>query len=240
MNYSAIIIDDERLARLTLKKDLEKFPEITILGEASGIASAKPLIEQTKPNLIFLDVQLTDGTGFDLLNQIEYSGKVIFVTAFDKYAFRAFEVNAIDYLLKPISLKRLKSAIDKLSGDSDQVQSTLIKLNYDDRLMVMHRNIVNFIKINSISAICASREYSYIRTIEGKEYLTSNNISQWENRLPDQNFCRIHRSTIINFDYIVKISHNISGTGEVELKGSLQLYNISRIYFKKIKQRYSL
>jgi len=87
MNYSAIIIDDERLARLTLKKDLEKFPEITILGEASGIASAKPLIEQTKPNLIFLDVQLIDGTGFDLLNQIEYSGKVIFVTAFDKYAF---------------------------------------------------------------------------------------------------------------------------------------------------------
>ena len=240
MNYSAIIIDDERLARLTLKKDLEKFPEITILGEASGIASAKPLIEQTKPNLIFLDVQLTDGTGFDLLNQIEYSGKVIFVTAFDKYAFRAFEVNAIDYLLKPISLKRLKSAFDKLSNDSDQVQSTPVKLNYDDRLMVMHRNIVNFIKINSISAICASREYSYIRTIDGKEYLTSNNISQWENRLPDQYFCRIHRSTIINFDYIVKISHNISGTGEVELKGSLQLYNISRIYFKKIKQRYSL
>jgi two-component system LytT family response regulator len=240
MNYSAIIIDDERLARLTLKKDLEKFPEITILGEASGIASAKPLIEQTKPNLIFLDVQLTDGTGFDLLNQIEYSGKVVFVTAFDKYAFRAFEVNAIDYLLKPISLKRLKSAIDKLSNDSDQVQSTPVKLNYDDRLMVMHRNIVNFIKINSISAICASREYSYIRTIDGKEYLTSNNISQWENRLPDHNFCRIHRSTIINFDYIVKLSHNISGTGEVELKGSLQLYNISRIYFKKIKQRYSL
>jgi len=240
MNYSAIIIDDERLARLTLKKDLEKFPEITILGEASGIASAKPLIEQTKPNLIFLDVQLIDGTGFDLLNQIEYSGKVIFVTAYDQYALRAFEVNAIDYLLKPISLSRLKSAIDKLSNDGDQVQSTLVKLNYDDRLMVMHRNIVNFIKINSISAICASREYSNIRTVDGKEYLTSNNISQWENRLPDQYFCRIHRSTIINFDYIVKISHNISGTGEVELKGSLQLYNISRIYFKKIRQRYSL
>jgi two-component system LytT family response regulator len=240
MNYSAIIIDDERLARLTLKKDLEKFPEVTILGEASGIATAKTLIEKTKPDLLFLDIQLTDGTGFDLLNQIEYSGKVIFVTAYDKYAFRAFEVNAIDYLLKPISLKRLKSAIDKLSNNGDQVQSTLIKLNYDDRLMVMHRNSVNFIKINSISSICASREYSYIHTIDGKEYLTSNNISQWENRLPDQYFCRIHRSTIINFDYIVKISHNISGTGEVELKGSLQLYNISRIYFKKIKQRYSL
>lgn len=240
MNYSAIVIDDERLARLTLKKDLEEFPEITILGEASGIASAKPLIEQIKPDLIFLDVQLTDGTGFDLLNQIEYSGKVIFVTAYDKYAFRAFEVNAIDYLLKPISLKRLKSAIDKLSNEGEQVQSTHIKLNYDDRLMVMHRNAVNFIKINSISAICASRECSYIRTIDGKEYLTSNSISQWENRLPDQNFCRIHRSTIINFDYLNKISHNISGTGEVELKGSLKSYNISRIYFKKIKHRYSL
>ena len=240
MNYSAIIIDDERLARLTLRKDLEKFPEISILGEANGISSAKQLIEQIKPDLIFLDVQLADGIGFDLLNQVEYTGRVIFVTAYDKYALRAFEVNAIDYLLKPVSLKRLKSAIDKLFIESDQVKPTLIKLDYDDRLMVMHRNIVNFITIKSITVICSSREYSYMRTIDGKEYLTSHNISQWENRLPDQNFCRIHRSTIINFDYIVKVTHNISGTGEVVLQGSLQSYNISRNYYKKIKHRYSL
>jgi two-component system LytT family response regulator len=240
MNYSAIIIEDERLARLTLKKDLEKFPEITILGEATGIATAIPLIERTRPNLIFLDVQLTDGTGFDLLNQVEYSGKVIFVTAYDKYAFRAFEVNAIDYLLKPVSLKRLKSAIDKLSNDSDRVQSTPVKLNYNDRLMVMHRNSVNFIKINSINYISASREYSYMHTLEGKEYFTNKNIGEWEHRLPDQNFCRIHRSTIINFDCIIKINHSITGTGEVFIQGIPEPLDISRNYFKRLKERYSL
>lgn len=240
MNYSAIIIEDERLARLTLKKDLEKFPEIKILGEATGIATAIPLIERTRPNLIFLDVQLNDGTGFDLLNQVEYSGKVIFVTAYDKYAFRAFEVNAIDYLLKPVSLKRLKSAIDKLSYDSDRIQSTPVKLNYNDRLMVMHKNSVNFIKINSINYISASREYSYMHTLEGKDYLTVKNIGEWEQRLPDQNFCRIHRSTIINFDYIIKINHNITGTGEVYIQGIPEPLNISRNCFRRLKERYSL
>lgn len=241
MNYSAIIIDDERLARLTLKKDLERFPEISIIGEASGIASARAVIEKTNPDLLFLDIQLDDGNGFDLLNEISFQGKVIFITAFDEYAIRAFEVNAIDYLLKPISTKRLKSAIDKVSSN-EQTDADLLrsKLNYEDRLMVLHKKSVNFIKINMIASINASREYSYLHTIEGKEYLTSKSINEWENRLPDQYFCRIHRSTIINFDYIIKINHNSNGTAGVLIQGTSEPLNISRNYFKKLKERYSL
>ena len=240
MSLTALIIDDERLARLTLRKDLEKFPEIIIVGEASGVKMAKSLIEETNPDLLFLDVQMIDGTAFDLLNQIEYSGKIIFITAYDKYALRAFEVNAVDYLLKPISLKRLQHAIEKLSDENIADKLPAPKLNYDDRLMVMHKNSVNFIKINSISTVCASREYSYIHTIEGKVYLTSTSITEWENRLPDMNFIRIHRSTIINFDYIVKINHNITGAAEVILQGFTEPLIISRNYFRKLRKRYSI
>jgi two-component system LytT family response regulator len=239
MNFSAIIIDDERLARLTLKKDLEKFPEIIIAGEASDISSAKTLIKQINPDLLFLDIQLSDGSGFDLLNQIEYSGRIIFVTAYDEYAIRAFEINAVDYLLKPISLKRLKKAIDKLYiADDPGSYKTTAKLDYRDRLMVTHNRSVNFIRIDTISIIKASREYSYIKTIDGKEYLTSISIGEWENRMPDQNFCRIHRSTIINFDYIIKVQSTFAGSAEVIIQGKPEPLNISRNYFKKLKKRY--
>ncbi len=241
MTYSSIIVEDERLARLTLKKDLEKFPEISIIGEATSISTAKALINNIKPDLIFLDIQLTDGTGFDLLNQIEFDGEIIFVTAYDEYAIRAFEVNAIDYLLKPVSYQRLKNVIERLSkklGSGSNVN--FLKLNYDDRLLVTHKKSVNFVKISSITSILASREYSYLYTDEGKEYLTSKSISEWDNKLPDHNFCRIHRSTIINFDFIIKINHNITGTAEVFMQGLSEPLRISRNYFRKLKERYGL
>ena len=239
MTLSAIVIDDERLARLTLKKDLEKFPEIIIAGEASNITTAKSLIEQINPDLLFLDIQLSDGSGFDLLNQIDYTGRIIFVTAYDEYAIRAFEINAVDYLLKPISSKRLKKAIDKLYNTDDQnIHKTTAKLNYEDHLMVMHNKSVNFIKINTITYIKASREYSFINTSDGKEYLTSISIGEWESRMPEQNFCRIHRSTIINFDYIININHHITGSAEVIIQGIPEPLNISRNYFRNLKIRY--
>jgi two-component system LytT family response regulator len=239
MTWSAIIIDDERLARLALRKDLERLPEISLVGEASGISSAKDLIGRVHPDLLFLDVQLADGNGFDLLNQIDFEGRVIFITAYDEYAIRAFEINAVDYLLKPVSRKRLKSAITKLQeNDKSVLHEVPARLEYNDRLMVMHRKSVNFIKIDTIRSIHASREYSYIRAADGREYLTSKSITEWENKLPDQNFCRIHRSTIVNFDQIMKVNHNITGTGEVILQGSTEPLAISRNYFRKLKQRY--
>lgn len=240
-SLTALIIDDESLARFTLRKKLSDFPEIDIIGEAASIREAKEKIESLQPQLLFLDIQLPDGTGFDLINMIEFSGKIIFVTAYDEYALRAFEINAIDYLLKPISVKRLKNSIDKLHEIEKRTElAGELKLDYNDRLMVMHKKSVNFIKINTIVCIKASREYCYIHTIDGKEYLTSKNISEWENRLPDQNFCRIHRSTIINFDFIVNIDHSYTGTAEVMVQSIGEPLNISRSYFRKLKDRYGL
>lgn len=243
MKRTAVIIDDERLARLSLSKELDKFPEIQIVGEASGFDDGRSLVQKTKPDIIFLDIQLNDkeGNGFDLLNKMEYTGEVIFVTAFDEYAIRAFEVNAVDYLLKPVSHKRLKKSINRLfEGDKKNDDSKIVKLRYEDRLMLTRKNNVNFISLKSISVIRAAREYSYIITEEGKEFFTSKTITDWERRLPEQNFCRIHRSTIINFDHILNIQHSITGTGEVLLKGQPVAFQISRNYYKYLKDRYSL
>jgi two-component system LytT family response regulator len=237
----AIIIDDEPIARFTLRNKLVEIPEIEILGEASSVKEAVEKIKLLDPNLIFLDVQLNDGTGFDLLNQIDYSGNVIFVTAFDEYALRAFEINAVDYLLKPISSKRLKEAVERISSANPiNREDPNHKLNYTDRLMVMHKQSVNFIKIDRITTISASREYSIIRTLDGRDYLAGKSINDWEHRLPEQYFCRIHRSTIINFEYIVKIDHHYSGVAEVMIQGYPEPFFISRKYFKIIKQKYSV
>jgi two-component system LytT family response regulator len=238
-NRTCVVIDDEDLARLTLRNKLTYFPNIEVIGEANSIKEGMEVINNLKPDLLFLDIQLSDGTGFDLLNKLEFTGEIIFVTAYDEYAIRAFEINAVDYLLKPISNKRLKDAIEKLNKKlSTDSNVNIVKLNYDDRLMVTHKKSV--IKINSIISINASREYSYVYTVEGKEYLTSKSISEWDNKLPDQNFCRVHRSTIINFDFINKINHQVTGTAEVFMQGLSEPLRISRNYFRKLKERYGL
>src|SRR3989339_1535982 len=112
-NIKALIVDDERLARVSLRKLLEPYPYIEIAGEADSCENAIELIDLHKPKLIFLDIQLSGETGFDLLEIIDNSIKIIFVTAFDEFAIRAFDVNAIDYLLKPVNPERLKVSIER-------------------------------------------------------------------------------------------------------------------------------
>ena len=238
--HKAIIIDDERLARNELKKLLLDFPNVEVIDEAANAAEGIKKIDALGPDLIFLDIQMPGKTGFDMLQELDKAPHVIFTTAYDEYALRAFEINAIDYLLKPVSAKRLKTAIEKLGESLDASRARIIKLNYNDRLMVEHKKSVNFIKISQITHVTASGEYSYVHTNDGREFITSKPLNEWEIRLPDENFCRIHRSTILNFDYIVKIDHNITGTAEVILQGSPESFKISRNYYKKLKQRYSL
>lgn len=172
-NFDALIIDDESLARFTLKNKLADFPQINILGSAGSVQEGITKIKELNPSLLFLDIQLGDGTGFDLLQKIDYEGKIIFVTAYDEYAIRAFDVNALDYIMKPVSDRRLKSAIEKLQ-QNDVVNGVEIplKLNYNDRILVTLKKSLHFIKLDTIVSICASREYTYIYTFDGSEYLT--------------------------------------------------------------------
>lgn len=237
--FRSLIIDDERLARATLSDMLADYPAIKVIGEAESITESVNLITSLAPDLLFLDIQLTDGTGFDLLNKINYSGYLIFVTAYDEFAIRAFEVNAIHYLMKPVSHKQLDEAISRLGSKSFTKETvTEIKYKYTDRLLVTCGNYMNFITIASIFTIIAAGNYTLVQAADGKEYIDSKTMNEWERRLPENNFTRINRATIINFDAIEKTEQLSSNLVLISIKGISMPFRISRLYFKKIRLRF--
>ncbi len=237
--YRALIIDDERLARATLSDMLARYPEIQIIGEAESVADSINLISRLNPDLLFLDIQLSDGTGFDLLNKISFSGKIIFITAYDEFALRAFEVNAIHYLMKPVSHRQLNIAISRLDKkENGEEPARDIKYKYTDRLLLPCGNFLNFIKISTITTIIAAGDYTLIRTGNGKEFIDSKTMTEWENRLPGNHFLRINRSTIINFDAIEKTEQLSVNLVLITVKGLSQPFRISRSYYKKIREKF--
>ena len=158
-------------------------------------------------------------SGFDLLDKIDISAKVIFVTAYDEYAIRAFEVNAVDYLLKPVNPKRLAQALNKLEETESEVGEPPRSLEYDDRLFLMVGTHFKFLKVNSILSINAAGDYTEVLTKDGHKGLTLKSMKEWENRLPDQYFIRIHRSTIVNMEHIDRVEEWFNYSFKVYLKG---------------------
>lgn len=237
--FTGYIVDDESLARYTLKKKLADFPEIEILGEASTIQNALEEIPIKKPDILFLDIQLSEGTGFDLLNELNCNCKIIFITAFDEYAIRAFEINAIDYLLKPISNKRLKQAINRIKNPKINIEiGNIVELKYDDRFMISSRDNINFIKISEITFIKSSGDYTEIKLVSGKIYLESKSMNQWEQCLPKNHFFRISRFYIVNFDYVLKIKRAFPIPALLYIEGNKEPIRISRSYYQRIKSKY--
>lgn len=235
---TALIVDDERLARLNLRKKISMFPEIEVIGEASGMETGIKAVRELTPDLLFLDVRLSDGTGFDLLNKIEFKGKVIFQTAYDEYACRAFEINALDYLLKPVTKERLKGVIDNIINSSGENSSHKNpKFRYDDRIMIEQRKSIYFIRVENIVHIKAEREYTTLFEKGGKEYLVLKSISDWQKELPDEHFARVHRNSIVNFNYIER-SERSGNTAKIYLASEPEPIIISRGYYKLIKSRY--
>jgi two-component system LytT family response regulator len=232
----AIIVDDERLARINLRKLLEPFPEIEIAGEAGSCESAVALINFYNPQLIFLDIQLSGETGFDLLEVIEKSIDIIFVTAYDEYAIRAFEVNAIDYLLKPVNPERLKVAMDRVIAREKKHKNEAKSYEYSDSIYVRLNNYSSrFIKISSITFIEPVGNYSRIVTIEGKHCLVLKTLRQWQEELPDNNFVRIHRSSIVNIEHVERIEKKSNTQHRAYLKNIQEPLEVSRRYAKRLK-----
>ncbi len=235
-NLKAIIVDDERLARVNLKKLLEPHTEIDIVGEAGSCERAVELINLHKPQLIFLDIQLSGETGFDLLEIIDNSIKIIFVTAYDEYAIRAFEVNAIDYLLKPVNPERLKVSIGRVINREKVQKSATKSYEYSDSIYVRLNNYASrFIKISSITSIEPVGNYSKIITIEGKHCLVLKTLKQWQEELPDNNFVRIHRSSIINIEHVDHIEKKSNTRQRAYLKNIPEPLDVSRRYAKNLK-----
>jgi two-component system LytT family response regulator len=232
----AIIVDDERLARVNLRKLLSEHAEIEIAGEAASCEDAVKQIAAHNPQLIFLDIQLSGETGFDLLELTDRNIKVIFVTAFDEYAIRAFEVNAIDYLLKPVNPERLKQAIERVIRKEETVKSETRCYQYSDSIYVRLNNYSSkFIRISSITFIEPVGNYSRIVTIEGKHCLVLKTLKQWQEELPEKHFVRIHRSSIVNIDHVDRIEKKSNAVHMAYLKNISEPLEVSRRYAKKLK-----
>ena len=234
--WKALIIDDERLARARLRSMLTEFPDIEIAGEADNVFEAVKLIETIEPDVLFLDIQMPQASGFDLLEQVETNAKIIFVTAFDEYAIRAFEVNALDYLLKPVNPVRLRRAIERLSAPDEKTEKTF---EPDDFLFVDTGRRSKFIKISSIKCIVAADVYSEVFTDDGAKILLLKSLGEWEQRLPRKNFMRIHRSTIINLEFIERVEKRFNYSHRVYLEGINEPFVISRRYAVKLKDKFS-
>ncbi len=242
----SVVVDDVDMMRVTLKKVLDGFPNIEIIGEASDYESAKQLINETKPELVFLDIDLNGLTSIDLLNEINCSPKIIFITSHPDFAIKAFELNAVDYILKPISADRLRRAIDRVTEmgaepmegsimDESQERfkaDQIILLNFDSKL--------TFIKVQDINYIEAFGNYTKIYMNDGKLSITYNSIKNWDNRLPNDVFIQIHRSSIVNLLNVVKIEKWTNDTGRLFLKGVEKPFEISRSYFFQIKKKYKV
>ncbi|MCU0239094.1 MAG: LytTR family DNA-binding domain-containing protein [Pyrinomonadaceae bacterium] len=239
MKLTAIIVDDERLARLELRSLLSEFDEVFIIGEAENLTEAVKLIQTDKPDVIFLDIQLHSENGFDLLEKVEKNFKLIFVTAFDAFAIRAFETNALDYLLKPVNPERLAKTIERLLENDEKQEINLRKLEYEDRLFIEIGERSKFLKISSIKCICADGDYTQVFTDDGKKHLITKPLKEWEERLPEKYFVRIHRSTIVNLEFIEKVEGWFSRSYQVFIKDIKQPLTISRRYSAIIKEKFN-
>ncbi|MEJ2636131.1 MAG: LytTR family DNA-binding domain-containing protein [Calditrichia bacterium] len=235
--YKAIIVDDERLARKDLLLMLREFDNIEVVGEADSVTLALEIIRRKSPDIIFLDIQMPGESGFDLLEKAQTQAKIIFVTAFDEYAIRAFEVNAMDYLLKPISTERLTRTLERIELEEYPDNSQIRQLSYDDRLFLIVNSHLRFLKVKQIIYINAAGDYSEIFTSEGIKGLTQKTMKEWEMRLPETYFCRIHRSTIINMEYVDRLEDWFNYSLRIYLKGVDNPYVISRRYVSRLKER---
>lgn len=241
----AIIIDDERLARNELKKLLLDFPEIEVIAEATNASEGVEKIDSLNPDLIFLDIQMPGKTGFDMLSELERAPNVIFTTAYDEYALKAFEVNALDYLLKPVEPKRLADALQKLQveEDKDLISDHTISVNRSilsehDQVFVKDGERCWFVKLSDIRLFESVGNYAKVYFGPNKPLILKS-LNALEERLDEKVFFRANRKHIVNLRLIEKIEPYFNGGLLLEMKGGEKI-EVSRRQTVKFKEMMSL
>jgi two-component system, LytTR family, response regulator len=237
---NVLIVDDERLARNELKKLLQDFPDFQVM-EAANFAEGVEMIHQHRPQLLFLDIQL-DGkkTGFNLLDELEYTPKVIFCTAFDDYAIKAFEHNALDYVMKPIDPKRLEEAVKKFKvkqhADDDSARKNL--LTEDDQVFVKDGEKYWFVTLSDVRLFESAGNYAKVYFGENKPLILKS-LNALEERLDEKTFFRANRKHIINLRWVKGIEPFFNGGLMVSLRGGEQI-EVSRRQAVRFKDMMSL
>lgn len=235
----ALLIDDERLARNELRRLLAAHAGITIAGEAVDAADALEKIAALKPELIFLDVQMPGDNGFALLEKLEPPlPQVIFTTAYDEFAVKAFEFNALDYLLKPVDPNRLAAALEKLATRGEEGAVRRERLTLDDKVFVREGDRCWFVPVKSIRLLESEGNYTRIHFDEHKPQLFRS-LTAMEERLDAKHFFRANRKQVINLAWVDGIEPWFSGGLLVRLKGGLKV-ELSRRQAQDFRERMSL
>jgi two-component system, LytTR family, response regulator len=240
--WKALIVDDEELARKLLREMVSSHPEIEIAAECANGMEAVKAAGEHKPDLLFLDVQMPKLTGFDVLELIDRAGvSIIFVTAFDQYAMKAFEVHAVDYLLKPFSRERFEAALERAKskeGKKDVDATELVASSrpagqYAERIVVKDGTKVSLIAVNKLEYAEALDDYVSLVS-EGKKHLKQQTISGLEMTLDPAMFVRIHRSYIVNLGRVARIEPYGKDSKVVILSNGLKL-PVSRTGYGRLK-----
>lgn len=234
-----LVVDDSRLARNELKRLLKEFDNVQVVGEAASVDEAKEKIADLKPDLIFLDIQMPGKSGFDLLEELETVPEVIFSTAYDEHALKAFEYNALDYLVKPVQKQRLAGSVakvfEKMKKKAREEESGAgDKLTSDDQVFVKDGEKCWFVQLSDIRLFEVSGNYTTVYFDTSKPMITRT-LNYLETRLDDKTFFRANRQQIINLKWIERIEPWFSGSLRIYMKGGEEI-DVSRRQTLKFKE----
>ena len=241
--FKALIIDDERLARNELKKLLLDIPEVEVIGEAANAKEGIERIDELSPDLIFLDIQMPGKTGFDMLTELDKAPHVIFTTAYDEYALKAFEVNALDYLMKPVEPRRLADSIQKLQQAEEKEMAALTNairglLTENDQVFVKDGDRCWFVKLSEVRLFESVGNYAKVFFGSNKPLILKS-LNALEERLDEKTFFRANRKHIVNLRMIEKVEPYFNGGLLLEIKGGEKV-EVSRRQAVKFKEMMSL
>jgi two-component system LytT family response regulator len=250
-----VIADDERPARNFLKNLLAEFDDVEIVGEAKNGTEAVELIKKTKPDLALLDLQMPELNGIDVVRSLRKNQipLVAFVTAYDEYAVQAFEVNAVDYLLKPVEKARLRETLQRAHERLEKIDFREIEakrlrsaietyesstnFEYLKRIPVKKRDEIFLVPVREVASVVADGELLHITTIHNRRYTINYRLKDLEARLSPEKFIRISRSALVNLEMIAKINSMPGGTYMVVLKNSQEL-PVSRLQSRVLREKY--
>lgn len=240
-----LLIEDEELARNLLRSYLNDHPDVEMIGECENGFDGIKSINEKRPDLVFLDIQMPKITGFEMIELLDYKPQIIFTTAYDQFALKAFELNAVDYLLKPFSKERLLAAVEKVKQriqNADEPDDRLEELSnyrpgegYIDRVVVKDRHKIHIITVDQIRYIESLDDYVMIYTHDGR-HMKQKTMKYFETNLDPNNFIRIHRSYIVQVDNIAEIQQYEKESYIVILKDKDKTkLKVSKSGYKKIK-----
>jgi two-component system LytT family response regulator len=230
----ALIIEDNAAARAGLRESLKSHPGVAVVGEAGTVGRARTLLALNDYDLVFLDIRLRGGLGFDLIPTAAPHARIIFVTAFDEYAIRAFEVNALDYLLKPVTAERLSAALQRVRPAP---AGRAPRLRDDDLVQLKTDTGSHFVPVRSITCIHAELNYTLVQLASGMRHLVRRSLQSWAEQLDPDAFVRVSREALVNFAHVTQHEGDGHKCGLLRLDGRKEPVPVSRRHWPLVRAR---